>query len=223
MRSSPFALAAAVAAVALTSAPPAAAAVIVLDFEGIGNRQAVGDYYDGGGGTNHGISFSPSTLALVDQDAGGTGNIANEPSGSTVIYFLETDTSTLSYSGGFSTGFAFFYSASVAATVSVYEGVGSTGAVLGSIDLAAQHTQNCSGDPAGEFCNWSSAGVTFAGVARSIDFSGTANLVAFDNITFGSAVAQPVPEPGSTALLLAGLVTLGVAMRRGRRRRLLLR
>ncbi len=36
------------------------AAVIVLDFEGIGNNSAVGNYYNGGGGTN----YSPALLFL---------------------------------------------------------------------------------------------------------------------------------------------------------------
>ena len=67
--------AAALAALALSA--QANAAVITLDFEGVGNNQAVGNYYNGGAGTNYGVQFSGPTLALVDADAGGSGNFAS--------------------------------------------------------------------------------------------------------------------------------------------------
>jgi len=48
----------------------------LIDFEGLGNIQPVGTIGD--------ATFS-SAFALIDFDAGGTGNIANEPSPSTVL------------------------------------------------------------------------------------------------------------------------------------------
>ena len=192
---------------------PATAAIVVLDFEGIGNAVAVGNFYNGGAGTNYGVQFSPATLALVDSDAGGTGNFANEPSPSTIMFFLDANNATLNVAAGFDTGFSFFYSSSTVATVNVYAGLNKTGALLGSLNLAAQGFDNCVGDPTGAFCNWTAVGVAFAGIAKSIDFGGTANQTGFDNITFGTDVPV-VPEPSTYALMALGLAGVGLISRR---------
>jgi hypothetical protein len=193
----------------LASAAPASAAVIVLNFEGVGDLNAVGNYYNGGAGPNYGVSFSTDTLTLVDADAGGSGNFANEPSLNTVMFFLNASNAVLNVAAGFETGFSFFYSSSTAASVNVYSGVNKTGSLLGTLNLSAQFNSACSGDPFGTYCNWTPIGVTFAGTARSIDFAGTANFTGFDDITFGSATAgtgTPVPEPVTTLTLGLGLV-----------------
>jgi hypothetical protein len=63
--------------------------------------------------------------------------------------------------------------------------------------------------------------MAFDGLAHSVDFSGTANQIGFDNITLGSerpiGPDQAVPEPGSLLLLSAGLA--GAAILAGRRAR----
>jgi hypothetical protein len=189
--------------------------VIVLTFEGVGDLTPVGDFYDGDGGPDYGIRFSPDTLALVDSDAGGNGNFANEPSPNTVMFFLDAEQAILNVAAGFTTGFSFFYSSTTAAAVNVYAGVNGTGALLASLELVAQADRGCVGDPSGFYCNWSPVGVLFAGTARSIDFSGTANRSGFDDITFGSDRPGEVPEPGSLALLGLGLAALGFGRARG--------
>lgn len=196
---------------ALLAASPAQA-VTVLTFEGVGDFNPVGGFY----GPEY--VFSPATLALVDSDAGGSGNFANEPSGDTIMFFLDANNAILNVAGGFDTGFAFYYSSSTAATVNVYDGLNATGNLLGSINLVAQHTNNCVGDPNGTFCNWTNIGVAFNGIARSIDFGGTANFTGYDNITFGSDIAGGVPEPTAWLLMILGFGVTGSALRHARRK-----
>ena len=102
---------------ALHTIPVAAnPAIGVLDFGGIANGTSVDNFY----APNY--TFSPSTLALIDADAGGTGNFANEPSPSTIMFFLDRNNAVLNATNGFTTGFSFYYSSSTAATVNVYDG-----------------------------------------------------------------------------------------------------
>ena len=203
------------AAALLAASGVAQAEVIVLDFEGIGDQANINDFYNGGtdsmgnSGTDYGIGFGSNTLGIIDADAGGTGNFANEPSADTVMFFL-TGTAVLNYAAGFDTGFSFFYSSSTVASVFVYDGLDATGNLLATLDLSAQGFDNCSGDPNGQFCNWSPVGASFAGTAYSIDFGGTVNQIGYDDITFGSATAgggddDPTPAPAPAGLALLGL------------------
>jgi hypothetical protein len=206
MKLSIFAL---TSAATLALAAPAGA-VTVLTFEGIGNNAPVGNFYAPE------YIFSPATLGLIDADSGGSGNFANEPSPNTVMFFLDSNNAILDVTNGFTTGFSFFYSSSTAATVTVFDGAGGTGNILAQLNLAAQGFDNCTGDPSGQFCNWTAIGVSFTGTAFSIDFGGTANQSGFDNITFGSATPGGVPEPASWAMMIGGLGLVGGAMRRRR-------
>ena len=103
------------------------------------------------------------------------------------MYFLSGSDVFVNVPGGFEKGFSFYYSSASAASVQVYSEVNGGGTLLASLDLNAQHNQDCVGDPNGVFCNWSPIGVTFQGLAKSIDFGGAANGVGFDQITFGSS------------------------------------
>ena len=213
----------AIAAASLVAAmAPAMAAVVVLDFEGVGDLANINNFYNGGtdslgnSGVNYGVAFSTATLGIVDSDAGG-GDIANEPSGQTAMFFLDASNSVLNVAAGFTTGFSFFYTSASAASVSVWDGLGATGNQLGTLNLTAQFNGNgCVGDPNGQFCNWTAVGVAFAGTAMSIDFGGTANQIAFDDITFGSKDPgpPPIPEPSTYALMALGLAGIGFVARR---------
>jgi MYXO-CTERM domain-containing protein len=205
------------AAVAMAAACSASvqAAPFTLTFEGVGNNAQILDFYNGGtdsqgnSGVNYGVRFGGNALGLVDGDAGGNGNFANEPTPSTTMYFL-SGTAILNYAPGFRDGFSFFYtSTNFEGVVRVYAGENAAGTLLGELVLGINSSPGtCSGDPGGDFCNWTAAGLDFAGVAKSIDFGGTVDQIGYDNITFGSSdpTVKPVSEPAGFGLLaLAGI------------------
>lgn len=211
---------------AILAARPASSEIIVLTFEGLGHGNPVENFYNGGSGGNYGITFSSNALALVDSDAGGEGNFGGEPSPDTVLFFLRGDAATMSVAGGFSDGFSFFYSAiNTPGSVTVFD---EAGQVLASRDLETT-AYNGEPDPTGEFSPFVAVGVSFSGLAFSVEFAGAVNQIGFDNITFGSAIPvpgipsdvnnpgtppdtnpKPVPDAGSTVALM-GLGLLGMA------------
>jgi hypothetical protein len=215
-----------IAAVATaTSATSAIAGPTVLTFEGVGNLASVNNFYNGGtdsngnSGPNYGISFSSNSLGLVDADAGGSGNTANEPSPETTLVFLTGDSAVMNVAAGFDTGFSFYYSAPFyTGSVNVYDGLDGTGNVLATLNLALTGT-DCPGDPNGQYACWSPVGVTFNGTAHSVGFGGTENYIVFDNITLGSAIpgTGSVPEPSTWAMMLLGFGGFGLAFRKSRR------
>jgi hypothetical protein len=206
-------------AAAFVALLPAQAAVVVLDFEGVGDLAAVNDFYNGGtdsagnSGTNHGVGFTDTSLGIVDADADGSGNHANEPTSDTVLSFEFSSNDFMNVAAGFDTGFSFFYAATEVVNLAVYDGLNGTGNLLAVIGLDNQFDDGCVGDPGGNICNWTAAGVVFDGVARSVDFSGAGFYVRFDNVTLGSDVPV-IPEPSTYALMALGLAGIGVVARR---------
>ena len=199
------------------AALPASSAVITLNFEGIGDLNPVGNFYDGGAGTNFGVGFSSNALAVVDADAGGSGNIGGEPSPSTALFFLDGPAATMNVAAGFTTGFSFFYSAvNNSGFINVWDGLNATGTLLASLFLPV--TPSDGGDPNGSFSPFYAIGVAFAGTAMSVDFGGTVNQIAFDNVTFGSVKpgGPSVPLPASALFGLLGVASL-LGMRKARK------
>ena len=188
---------------------------VTLTFEGLQNNEQVLNYYNGGfGGSGsgpgpaNGVVFSSNALALIDSDAGGTGNFGHEPSPSTTLYFLTGPAATLNYAGGFDTGFSFFYTAiNQPGFVHVYDGLNATGNLLATIQLGL--TPQDGGDPNGAFSPLVPIGVSFNGTAKSVDFGGAVNQIGFDNITFGSSTPGGVPD-GGASILLFGLSLFGL-------------
>jgi len=192
----------------------ASANIVQLTFEGVGDNAPIGNFYDGGAGGNLGVTFSSNALALVDFDAGGSGNFGGEPSPSTVLFFVTGSAATLNYAGGFDTGFSFFYSAiELPGFVTVYDGLNSTGAILTQFTLPLTPATGAP-DPNGLYSPFVPIGVTFAGTAKSVDFGGAQDRIAFDDITFGTA-NPVVPEP--TTFAVGALVSAGLLSRSRRR------
>lgn len=194
-------------------------ATVTLDFEGIGDHNYVGDFYNGGGGADYGVSFSDNALALVDADAGGTGNFGGEPSPDTVLFFLEGEEAVMSYADGFDIGFSFFYVGLGGAYVNIFDDVGGTGNILASFSLPETENNDAGADPTGFFGPFEAIGIEFDGLAKSVAFGGSADQVGFDNITFGSATppgGDTVPEPGTMILLGVGLGAM-ICIRRMRK------
>ena len=207
----------------ILAAPKADAAVVSLDFEGLQNSEQILNFYNGGTGSlgsagpNYGISFGPDSLVIIDSDNDGSGNFANEPTPNTVAFFVSGPGNLMNVAAGFDTGFSFYYSSSLAGSVTIFDGLNGTGTQLAQVNLGVNfQNNNCTGDPTGLFCNWDPIGVSFAGTAKSVLFGGVANQVAFDSITLGSNTPGPVsvPEPSSLfGLLAVGFLGVGSVLK----------
>ncbi len=216
----------AVAVASMAVAAPASAA-ITLDFSGLNGDAAelVQEFYNGGTGSlgstgpNYGISFSDNAIACSVQPLG-VCNSAALPSGGNLLYFLDGGAATMNVAAGFDTGFSFFYSAvNDPAFVTVYDGLDGTGNVLATLNLPlTPNGSNIPGCFGSNFCPYSPIGVAFGGIARSVDFGGSQNQVAFANITIGSITPGNggIPEPATWAMMIIGFTGVGAALRRRR-------
>ena len=190
-------------------AAAASADQIFLNFEGIcpasNATTSIGAFYAGqgvfftGGGSN--------ALAIVDSDEGGSasGNFAGEPSSKTIMFFLTGNATIMNVPGGFTTGFATYYTTIAnPGTLEVYDGIDGTGNLLGSASMFALGSTAGGGDPTGDYDRWDIASVNIGTqVARSVKFIGAANFIGFDDMVFGN-----VPTPGTAVVGLVGLAAL---------------
>ena len=185
-------LAALVAILLLPVLAAAQTTTFTLTFEGLQDNEAILNYYNGGlggsgsgPGPNYGVVFGSGALAIISILDGGSGNVQYNPSGDTVAYFLQGGGLIMNVPAGFSTGFSFYYAAAQqSGSVTVYDGPNGTGNVLATVTLPVTGT-DCMGSTEPYSC-WSPIGVSFKGVAMSVNFAGADNGIAFDNITIGS-------------------------------------
>lgn len=202
------------------SALPAAHAEIVLqdlgggcyliDFEGVGDREEVGTVP----GPSHETQFGFSWVGALDQDAGGSGYFANEPSPDTATMPLSNQADINVAWSNFSgmllpQSVQFRYSAggiTVGTMVQAYQWPG--GALLDEVPVlngAASGGAGCSGDPMGNLCAWRT--ITFAADGNSIGnlyFSGWMVAFAMDDMVVCFDPEQAVPcclPSGECALL----------------------
>jgi hypothetical protein len=192
----------AIAIIAALSAANTRAEKITLDFEGIGDRTPINDFYNGGAdskgnpGTNHGVYFSNDAEGIIDLDNNFHdfgGNFANEPSASTALIFRENgEAATMNVTAGFDSTLGLHYSSSADAIIRIFDGLDGTGNELATLSLGANHQNNgCSGDPNGDWCHWDQITMNFIGTAKSVVFDGPREFTFYDDITLGSETPDP--------------------------------
>ena len=189
----------------------------VLTFSGFQQPyEQILNYYNGGfggsgtgPGPSYGVVFGPDALALPN---GSGSNVENEPLGATgSMIFLSGSGDIMDVAAGFTTGFSFYYAAPYyTGSVTVYDGLDGTGSVLATLNLA-ENGSYCDGILA--YTCWSEVGVSFAGTAMSVDFSGTANYIAFSDVTLGSPQV-PTPEPSAFLMLGPAVAAAGLVRRK---------
>lgn len=173
----------------------------LLDFNALQVGEEVQSYYNGGLGSmgtgpgpNLGITFTADFVTVADGVFGPPLRAEGLTAGS----------GTMDLAAGFSGPFSFYYENSgTEGMVNLYSGLDGSGSLVGTLLLPANSTFGATG---------SVEGMPF----RSAVFTGDANTMVFDNITFGNLV---LPEPGSISLLLTVLATSGLLCRKNARRR----
>jgi hypothetical protein len=181
----------------------ACAGPITLTFEGVADNTLVGNFY-----SELGITFTGAN-GSIDSDAGGTGNFANEPSASTVIFNTSGSGITMNVAGGFTGPFVFFYDADTIGTVNVKSGANGGGSTLGSAGILNNRGGcNAAGDPnpagaPGNIACWTQVSIPFSGTALSVTLPGSAAFYMYDSFSFVVPDAG-VPEPGSLGMVVIG-------------------
>ena len=198
-----------VAAIALLCAPPvyAAAPAFLVDFEKHWDyaNGAVDGYYSGGSaadgstGSNLGVAFVG--VAGLSNDSAFT-YYSHAPTPLGVAYVFDSN-AFINLAAGVANTLYFSYASpsAVAGAIKAYAGANGSGALLGSIDLAANSGAG--------YEVWTPRSLRFSGTALSFDPGASANGVALDNIS-------AVPESSSLLMLLLGGAAV---LRLGSRRR----
>jgi hypothetical protein len=167
----------------------------LLDFNALQLGEEVQGYYNGGFGSmgtgpgpNFGITFTNDFVTVADGVFGPPLRAEELTSGSGIM----------DVAVGFSGPFSFYYKNSGAGgAANLYSGLDGGGSLVGTLLLPTMSSFAATG---------LITGVPF----RSVVFTGSANTLVFDNITFGALV---IPEPASISLLFIVLAALGFVCR----------
>jgi len=173
----------------------ALASPFTLTFVGLQNNEEVLNYYDGGTGslgsgpgTNYGITFTPSFLAIAVTGFGDSPDVG----------MLSGSSATMNVPGGFTNVLSFYYEDfDGSGSVTLWSGLNGTGVELGDIALSAESS-------------WVPVKASLSGKdAMSAVFSGT--TVEFGEIT---DVGPVLREPSSLLLVGTGAAGLVAWLRR---------
>ena len=122
-----------------------------------------------------GINFN-GWLSLIDADAGGNGNFANEPTPETIMFWLGSDPSIVLNNPA--SKIEFFYSTSVTLTVTAFD---QSNNQIAQIIRPANYS-GCPGDPTGAYGCWTPLTVEVSGRRiKRLDVIGGPNFTGFDN------------------------------------------
>lgn len=170
------------------AAPLAAQTHGTVTFSGLKDLEFIDSYYNGGTGSlgsgpgkNYQLEFSTNAQSIVSAAKNGSGNFINNPGNSPVMFFGTGTSVTINATAGVSTAIWFSYSALQAGNVTIYDSTNGTGNVLANIAL----TLNNSGCDTYKLCVWSPVGVPLSTAAKSIRFTGAANLLGIGAIHLG--------------------------------------
>ncbi|MEM8713555.1 MAG: hypothetical protein AAGG01_21640, partial [Planctomycetota bacterium] len=156
----------------------------LIDFEGIANLDPVGII---AGPVD--VTFGPSWLGLIDSDAGGSGNIANEPSPDTIAFF-SASLEPIDFSQPVSFVEVSYVASAVSlpVTLTAWDGPSGTGNIIATAAGTTLGNSNdgaaCGGDPGGAFCLFDTMGVSADGILSVTIEGAVADQFGFDNMTF---------------------------------------
>ena len=213
---------AAAGAVAIGLASSAQAKIVDLTFEGVAasypfSRTKINDFYNGGtsgagtSGPDYGVTFSRAlnaaclnSLTVSSCDRVSKGGLGPEDLQESALEFNSPISAFMDVAGGFTTDLQLNYVTSLfKVSISLWSGLDGTGSLLATLSLPA-NAVGCPDYGDAELCPFTSAQVSFSGIARSVQFSGVA--ADFDDITFTAA-----PEPSTWAMMAIGFASLGFA------------
>jgi hypothetical protein len=217
----------ALGAVAIGLASSARAAIVDLTFEGVAasypfSRTKINDFYNGGtsgagmSGPDYGVTFSRglnaaclNSLTVSACDGVSKGGLGPVDSQESALEFNSITPAFMDVAGGFTTELSLNYVTTLLTVrLAIWSGLDGAGDLLATLKLPA-NAVGCP-DYDADFCPFTSAQVSFSGIARSVEFLGTA--ADFDDITFTAA-----PEPSTWAMMLIGFAGLWYATLRGKR------
>ena len=161
-----------------------------ITFEGIGNNLVIG--------TIGGATFSNRCLGVIDSDVGASnsGNFANEPSPSTIAYFLADNQCTVTFAEPVS-GVSIFYTSTVSVTLRALNGATEIASAVGTAN-----SPGGTGDPNGAFATWTSLDVNAGtNLITSVQILGANNQTGFDDFTFATTAFLEPFEPVSSEVV----------------------
>jgi hypothetical protein len=142
-----------------------------IDFEGVGDQAPVPAI----AGIN-----TPQWLGIIDFDAGGTGNFAQEPSPETVAFWLGGNVSSRDIVlDNKASKVEFFYASAVTVTM---QAIDDAGAILSQVS-GAPNFRGGAGDPTGDYNRWDPLRVEAPGnKIKRVRVFGNSNQTGIDNL-----------------------------------------